>query len=238
MPYVSFISDAQFRQNVTSLLQVGEAALKMAEAKFHRNVIDPFSMLIEMACFDLTVEKWRIAEKQRQSQKSLSNEIGKFHQKMLGCVTGWQNLEPGNIVDLVNPDLKIIAEVKNKHNTVKGSDKCGIFKSLESLVMPKASQYKGYHAYFVELIPNKSKRYNKPFQPSDNKQGTRCEANPLISQIDGASFYALITGVDNALEQVFEALPQVIKDCKHSFGISDRDLAQVNAFFKAAFSPE
>jgi hypothetical protein len=36
--------------------------------------------------------------------------------------------------------------------------------------------------------------------------------NKLIRQIDGASFYELVTGRPNALKELFDTLPDVIAD--------------------------
>jgi hypothetical protein len=212
MSYVSFITDERFREIVNDLLLIGEKAKIKAKQKFDRNVIDPFSMLIEMASFRMNSDQWVKSEENRQVQKSLSNDIGILHQKILGSVDGWQDLQTGNVVDLVNQDLKIIAEIKNKHNTLKGSDKFGTYKELEGLIMPKTSIYKDFKAYYVEIVPSTASGYEKPFTPSDKKTGTKCDANPNIIQIDGLRFYKLVTGVDDALEQLFNALPQVIKD--------------------------
>lgn len=233
MPYVSFISDERFKEIVNELLAIGDAAKVKATEEFDRNVIDPFSMLMEMASFDMNFEEWVKSEKSRQVQKSLSNDIGLLHQKILGSVKGWKDLKTGNVVDLVNDDSQIIAEVKNKHNTVKGSDKVGTYKELESLIMPKTSIYKGFKAYYVEIIPSTANGYEKPFTPSDKKTGTKCDPNPNIIQIDGLRFYKLVTGIDDALEQVFNALPQVIKDCRASATMGGIDEAK--QFFKSAY---
>lgn len=233
MSYVSFITDERFREIVNDLLLIGEKAKIKAKQKFDRNVIDPFSMLIEMASFRMNSDQWVKSEENRQVQKSLSNDIGILHQKILGSVDGWQDLQTGNVVDLVNQDLKIIAEIKNKHNTLKGSDKFGTYKELEGLIMPKTSIYKDFKAYYVEIVPSTASGYEKPFTPSDKKTGTKCDVNPNIIQIDGLRFYKLVTGVDDALEQLFNALPQVIKDCKSAINMSGLDEAR--RFFKAAY---
>ncbi len=96
--------------------------------------------------------------------------------------------------------------------------------------MPKASHYKGFTTYFVEIIPSSPKGYEKPFTPSDKDRGIRCEANPQIVQIDGNRFYKLVTGVDNALEQIFEAIPKVIKDCRPTIFMSGAEGA--DKFFR------
>lgn len=233
MSYVSFITDEKYLKIVGEILAIGMDAKAKAESDFNRNVIDPFAMMIEMASFDIDSNTWMVSEKSRQAQKSLSNHVGLLHQKILGNVDGWRDMGTGNIVDLVNDERKIVAEVKNKHNTTKGSDKVAIYKELDDLVMPKASNYKDYTAYFVEIIPKKPIRYEECFTPSDRKKGTRCEANPKIKQTDGASFYTLVTGEEDALEQIFKTLPAVIKDSLKASSTIDSKGAE--EFFKVAF---
>ena len=235
MAYVSFISDDRFKQIINEILEIGDTAQTKANDQFERNVIDPFSMLMEMACFDMDFSNWMKSEKSRQIQKTLSNDIGMLHQKILGSVSGWTDLKVGGGIDLVNTERKIIAEIKNKHNTVTGGKRVNNYQELDKLVMPKASHYKGYTAYFVEIIPSTPKGYEKPFTPSDKERGIRCEANPQIIQIDGKRFYSLVTGVDDALEQVFMAIPGVIKDCRST--ISMHGVEEAGQFFKSAYVP-
>ena len=99
--------------------------------------------------------------------------------------------------------------------------------------MPKTSVYKDYSAYYVEIIPKKSKRYDECFTPSDRQTGTACSANELIRQIDGMSFYELVTGEKDALLQVFDALPKVIRDCSVDGVMLDK--ARASDFFREAF---
>ncbi len=175
-------------------------------------------------------------EKSRQSQKTLSNHLGDFHQQILGSLDGWESLSSGQMVDIVNHDKKIIGEVKNKHNTLKGSDKAPMYSKLENLVMQKGHMYKGYTAYYIEIIPKKSKRYNIEFIPSNAATGASCSKNPLIRQIDGYSFYALATGVDDALEQLFEVIPTVISNLQPEFKIDKGQSDEfIKKFFKSAF---
>lgn len=236
MPYVSFITDDQFKSIVLDILNKGFEAKRKKDKGFNCNVIDPFAIIFEMACFGLNESDWVLSEKKRQSQKSLSNHIGMVHQNILGSVKGWENLKVGKIIDIVNSEKKIIAEVKNKHNTIKGSNKSDLYNDLEKLVMPKSSAYKDYTAYYVEIIPKKADPVNVPFTPSNKNTGTQCALNEKIRQIDGASFYKMVTGVDNALEQVFSALPQVIKDCLNSNEAIKSEVAR--HFFRSAFVPK
>lgn len=236
MPYVSFITDEQFKSIVSDILNKGFDAKRKKDKGFNRNVIDPFSILFEMASFGLNEDEWVFSEKKRQTQKSLSNHIGMVHQNILGSVKGWENLKVGKIIDIVHRDKKIIAEIKNKHNTIKGSNKSDLYYDLEKLVLPKSSEYKDFTAYYVEIIPKKADPMDIPFTPSNKNTGTPCSANEKIRQIDGASFYKMVTGVDNALEQVFLALPKVISDCIGQDEPIKSDVAK--HFFKSAFVPK
>jgi hypothetical protein len=179
------------------------------------------------------ITQWAINEKLRQAQKTLSNHIGNFHQSLLGALEGWENLPNGKIVDIVCTERKIIAEIKNKHNTIKASNQSTLYHSLNDLVMKKGQVYKDYTAYYVEIIPKKPKRYDKPFTPSDASIGAKCPENPLIRVIDGASFYALITGVEDALQQVFNVLPAVISVLKPNYQMMDSHL--ITRFFMEAY---
>lgn len=233
MAYLSYISDEALMGAVGNLLTVAEDAEKNAIIKFDRNVIDPFSALFEMAGFNLPYEEWKNAEKTRQAQKTLSNEIGLFHQHILGSISGWLNLGKGAVVDLVCDTKKIVAEVKNKHNTVKGADKIGVYDTLINEVQTKGHKHFGYTAYLVEVIPYKHV-CNKPFTPSDNKKALKRPLNEKIRVIDGRSFYALATGQPDALDQLHNVLPQVIQKCsQRKYKFSDPKVTQ--KFFTKAF---
>jgi hypothetical protein len=149
-------------------------------------------------------------------------------------VSGWENLGIGQGVDLVCHSRKIIAEVKNKHNTVTFGKLADQYYMLERLVTPKVSQYKDYTSYFVNIIPRRPKRVDETFEPSDKDKGMKCPKNELIRITDGASFYSLVTGVDDALKQLFKVLPTVIED---NIGITflESDKQELTKFFGLAY---
>lgn len=209
MAYLNWIDDEHLIGSVHRVFTKAQKILQDSEITFHKNVIDPFSAIFQINGFDLTYEDWEIAEKARQVQKSLQNVIGAFHEEILGSVTGWERKSVGGIIDLVNLEKRIIAEVKNKHNTVTGTHLTDLYKSLDDLVSPKTSVFKGYTAYFVTVLPKSKKRFNRPFVSSDRNTGGRMKTNELIRKTDGASFYELVTGSPNALHDLFVILPDV-----------------------------
>ena len=232
MSKLSFISDEALISEVKHLLAIASQAKAKSERDFTRNVIDPFAVLFEMSGFDVDEITWKKSEQNRQIQKTLQNHVGAFHQRILGSISGWENTGSGGVIDLVSHQRKIIAEVKNKFNTVKGSDKVKIYDQLEMQVMTKGHQYKGYTAYYVEVVPQSGQRYDKEFTPSDNSRGEQRKPNPLIRQIDGYSFYGLVTGRPDALRQLFSVLPDVIEESSQ-YKFKNREF--VLAFFQKAF---
>ena len=59
-------------------------------------MIDPFAAFFEMAGFGLDHEGWVRTE--LMVQKTLQNQVGNFHQNILGSIEGWENLQTGFVV--------------------------------------------------------------------------------------------------------------------------------------------
>lgn len=223
-----FIGDEDLYKHVETVLNVAKTASEETEKKLYKNVIDPFSALFDASCQGLYFDQWIKQEKSRQTQKTLQNAIGDFHQNMLGSISGWENLGSGNVADLINRDKKIIAEIKNKFNTTKGNHKTAIYEDFKNLL---AGDYAGYTCYYVEIIPQAKKEYDKPFCPSDNRKGKRKSTNQKIRVIDGKSFYFLASGERNALEQLYLILPKVIGDI-----LGDNEyIAEISSEFQKLF---
>ncbi len=234
MPLLPWIADESLKSAVKNLLLTAKSAKVSAKKEFGKNVIDPFSSVFEIAGFETDFESWIKSETARQAQKTLQNHIGEFHQIILGSVKGWENKKTGNVIDLICKKQKILAEVKNKFNTTSGGKLADLYFSLERAVMPKMSVYKGYTAYYVIIIPKKKNRYNKEFTPSSKESGQRCTANEKIREIDGASFYTLVTGRENALEELFDILPQTISLCSNG-AYKIKSPEKLKKFFSLAY---
>ena len=230
MPYLVFLDDKIIRGLVKNVLDIGRKKKIAVKNDFRKNVIDPFASLFDAAVSEINHDTWKNTEMLRQCQKTLTNHIGSLHQKILGHVDGWVDLGNAGGVDLVCREKKIIAEVKNKFNTVSGGKLVDEYHSLERLVTPKASQYKGYTSYFVNIITQKPERFDKTFEPSDKDKGTKCTPNDNIRIIDGASFYTIVTGREHAIEELYDSLSLIIEDIFHQdynlpdFSISDKKL--------------
>lgn len=186
-----------------SIKRVYEA--QNVELDLYRNTLDCFSAAIEALVQEVSLDEWLHQEKMRQVQKTKQNAIGSLHENILGCIQGVDNLPVGNLIDIVCNEKKIVAEIKNKHNTTKGNHKVAIYDDLAKVLEEKP----GYTGYYVEILPNNKKVYNTEFCPSDNKNHKNRPARSDIKKIDGRSFYALLTGHKDALDELYKELPKI-----------------------------
>ncbi len=239
MGYLNYISNDNIEKIIKDILDIGIKRKREAEKKFTKNVIDPFGSIFDAAVSDIDHKTWKISETVRQCQKTLQNHVGALHQKMLGKVDRWEDLGTGSVVDLICKEKKIIAEVKNKYNTVSAGSLASEYYSLERLVMPKSSKYQGYISYFVTIIPKKPERFNHLFTPSDKDKGAKCPANEFIRTIDGASFYTLVTGQESALSDFYTALPTIIENIFERYykqpGFKIADKEEFSKYFDLAY---
>jgi hypothetical protein len=204
--FLSFIRDEDLTRHVKKVLDTAHEAFEHSEDKLYSNVIDPFSAVFDALGQGISLDEWMKQEKSRQMQKTLQNALGDFHQDIIGSIPGWENFPRGKVIDVINKEKRIIAEIKNKYNTTKGSDKKTIYDNLASKIK---SDYKGFTGYYVEIIPKTLEPYDEEFTPPDNVRGRRRRANPKIRVIDGKSFYALASGKDAALRELYYTLPRV-----------------------------
>ena len=65
----------------------------------------------------------------------------------------------GGVVDIICENKKIVAEIKNKHNTTKGNHKKSIYDDLLSVL----ERYEGYTGYYVDFT-QKRKELQQAFR--------------------------------------------------------------------------
>jgi hypothetical protein len=218
------------------------------EENIYRNTLDPFSAKLDILINGTKPETWITQEKVRQKQKTIQQKIGELHQGIIGFFDGWDDLGSGAVVDAVNHERKIIAEIKNKYNTTKGNHKKVIYDDLNSQL---TKNYFGYISYYVEILPKNKKIYNKPFTPPDNDKGkaqkdlikkyketgdnqyrikaesikVNREANENIRIIDGLSWYSLVSGDKNFVVDLYNK--HIINAIKYSDEKTDRQYLKI-----------
>lgn len=211
----NFIEKEKFEKIVKKLSSEYQVILKRFD--FFKNRIDPFSALAQMFFQDRDFDSWEIVERDRQLQKSLQNKIGDFHQNLIANMTGWK--EAPKIGDAINEEKKMIVEVKNKYNTEKGEKKAKVYDNLATLLKDK--KYSDYKAYYLYII-RKGEFVNKPFEPSDNQTKSRRKKREDIREIDGISFYTLVTDDKLFLKKIYIEMFNVLKEVSGKSNLGDK----------------
>lgn len=205
---LSFINDEVLEKAVKHVLNNFNKAVE--ETNIHKNSLDPFSAFLEASFSNDSFGHWSQKEKQRQAQKTFQNAIGDFHQMVLGGTNGWEDMGKGGGLDVVCKEKKIVAEIKNKHNTMNAGNAVDVYDKIADML--SRDPYHDYTGYCVKIIPKSKKGIlPKEFAPSDSKTQRKRVKNPRILQIDGKRFYALAADDEDALEKVFDALPKIIE---------------------------
>ena len=122
--YVSFLTDEQIYECIGEVFK-GYENKDITFKSFNKNRLDPFQMIFSSKMEGLTEEEWVEQEVKRQLDKSLSNLIGSFQEEIIGKAAGFKRYKVGDpeahSMDIISDDKTIIADMKNKYNTVKGS---------------------------------------------------------------------------------------------------------------------
>ena len=186
---VTWISDSDLDGEIQLLRERAKSALQDAEVRRVRNVVDPFLSLLLASTFDLqNPAALTNIQRAESAIRGMSNALGEFHQRILGSVHGWANHDAG--YDLECSSRRIVAEVKNKWNTMNANARRGALRDLETAVRQKRG---AWIAYLVIIVPKKPKRYEKDL------------GNNVI-ETDGASFYQKVTGEANAIHDLMDSL--------------------------------
>lgn len=157
--------------------------------RIRRNVLDPFSLAAVAHVFGADSAD-DVLDYARMSAVigCIGNALGKFHQQVLGGAEGWRDHNRG--FDVICEADRVLAEVKNKHNTMNAPGRRQVEDDLKSALRQREP---GWTAYLVIVIPKKPERYRK-------------EIAPNLFEIDGASFYEVVSGRNNALHDVLDHL--------------------------------
>lgn len=122
--YLDFITDEDLFECIDILYSGYRKALAVKNIEdFMENRIDPIKFLFDTQIMEIPIKEYIERELIRQSDRSISNYIGDFHENLLGKIKGYEKRGRGKSIDIQSLDGKLIADIKNKHNTVKGENK-------------------------------------------------------------------------------------------------------------------
>ena len=118
---------------------------------------------------------------------------------------GIQGYEVGNLsgFDIKATDDSLFADIKNKHNTMNSSSAEALFQKLSRY----ADTYKKSKCYWVQVLAKNS--FCELWKGEINGKEY---SHSRVYKISGDQFYALLTGNEKALYQLYKNLPIVIND--------------------------
>ena len=201
--YVSFITDEHLLLCIGNLYSAYlKAKNNITKKNFYSNKVDTIKLTFDSKFNDIEEEKLIQSEILRQIDKSINNSIGTFHEQILGGIIGY---EIGNLsgFDIKATDDTLFADIKNKHNTMNSSASEALFQKLKRY----ADDYKKAKCYWVQVLAKGS--FCELW--SGNINGKEY-SHSRVYKISGDQFYALLSGQEDAMFQLYKALPVAIID--------------------------
>lgn len=210
--YVDFITDEHLMNCIANLHKSYlKAKNNITKKNFYSNKVDTIKLTFDAQFNDLDEETLIEAEILRQIDKSINNAIGTFHEEVLGGIDGF---EKGNLsgFDIKANDGSLFADLKNKHNTMNSSSAEALFQKLSKF----ADSHKKSRCYWVQVLAKSS--FCELWKGDINGKEY---GHSRVYKISGDQFYALLSGKENALFQLYKVLPTAINDYLNSIKKSD-----------------
>ena len=207
--YVSFIPDDHLLECLGNFHKAYLRAKNNINKKnLYSNKVDTIKLTFDAQFNDINEESLIQTEILRQIDKSINNSIGTFHEQILGGIKGF---EVGNLsgFDIKAEDDTLFADIKNKHNTMNSSSAEALFQKLARY----ANDYKKTKCYWVQILAKGSfcELWNAEINGKEY-------SHSRVYKISGDQFYALLSGQEDALCELYKALPIAIKDYLNSIG--------------------
>ncbi|MBS4039855.1 MAG: Eco47II family restriction endonuclease [Flavobacteriales bacterium] len=216
--YVDFITDEHLLKCIDNLYQAYlKAKNNITKKNFYSNKVDTIKLTFDAKFNAIDEEKLIQSEILRQIDKSINNSIGTFHEQILGGIHGY---ESGNLsgYDIKAIDNTLFADIKNKHNTMNSSAAEALFQKLARY----ANDHKQAKCYWVQILAKGS--FCELWKGEINGKEY---SHSRVYKISGDQFYALLTGKQDALFQLYKILPIAISDYLNS--VNEKEIIKENS---------
>jgi hypothetical protein len=201
--YVKFVSDDHLLECIGNLHKSYlKAKNNISKKTFYKNKVDTVKLTFDSSLNNIDEESLIQAEILRQIDKSINNSIGTFHEQVLGGILGY---EVGNLsgYDIKAVDNSLFADIKNKHNTMNSKSAEALFQTLSRY----ADDHKKAKCYCVQILAKKS--FCNLWSGIINHKEY---SHSRVYKISGDKFYALLSGQDDAMYELYKVLPTAISD--------------------------
>ena len=201
---LGFISDENIYNHVKSTVLQYRRSINLKE--FNKNIIDPIKLTFDSKIYGQTMAQTVESECIRQIDKTNNNRIGYFHQYLFKFAgNDWEvpaNGDKGGF-DVLNDNLHIYVEMKNKHNTMNSSASQKTYMKMQSKILmdDKAT------CMLVEVIAKRSQK-RKWNVTVDGRQ----YSHDRILRVSLDKFYEVVFGDKDAFFKLCKALPIILDD--------------------------
>lgn len=198
---LSFITNQNLFNHVKETIEKYRFNIDLKE--FNKNLIDPIKLTFDSKVYGKSIEQIIDAETIRQMDKTNSNHIGYFQQNIFKYIGNSNWTVPAQGFDVINENLKIFVEMKNKHNTMNSSSSQKTYMRMLS----KIEEDRDNQCFLVEVIAKNSQ--NIIWNVSLDGVSISKER---IRRVSIDKFYEIVTGEKEAFKNLVEVLPKVMDD--------------------------
>ncbi len=202
--YLEYMDDGKLLAAIGQLFQSYRKAYAEKTLKeLNKNILDPFKFQFDTVFLNGGDPEATLRnEILRQSDKTIANAVGLFHQQLIGSIDGFMET-PSLPCDVKKEDDTVFAEIKNKFNTMNVRSAAGVYEELLSIAKANPQAM----CYLVEIIARKSR--DEEWTITVNEAVQR---HKRIHVISADRFYALATGNPDAFAVLVEVLPRAIQE--------------------------
>ena len=202
MAYLDFISDEDLENHIKETLDEYRETLKAINLeKFNENIIDPIKLTFDSIVYNKKIKTILNEEIAKQRDKSNTNAIGYFHQKIFKYIKYCEVPPKGFDIIFNDGKQKYYVELKNKHNTMNKGGADSVYINLQNQALKEPDCI----CALVEVIAKNSQ--NIKWQRTLN--GKKVE-NERIRRISIDKFYEIVTGEKDAFAKLCKILPDII----------------------------
>lgn len=219
---LDFISKDDFYEHVKNTIQkYGEKLEPFDLKRFNKNLIDSIKLIFDKNVYKLSWEEIIGNEIFRQRDKSNTNDIGYFHQRIFRYIDkcevpangengGWDVIYKNpNGIEIPGAGVvhTVYVEMKNKHNTMNSASAGKTFIKMQNQLLNDDD----CACFLVEAIAQKSQNIKWETTVDKKKVGHK-----LIRRVSIDNFYAMVTGDEEAFYKLCMVLPEVIREVVES----------------------
>lgn len=216
---LGFISDENIFEHVRNTVSQYRRNINLQD--FNKNIIDPIKLTFDSKIYGQTMQQTIESECIRQIDKTNNNRIGYFHQYLFKYAgNGWvvpDNGQQGGF-DVLNDELHLYVEMKNKHNTMNRASASDTYVKMQNKILKDDRAT----CMLVETIAKRSQ--NTIWNLTINENGrTEHYSHERIRRVSMDKFYELVFGERDAFFKLCKILPDILDDV-----IAEDDSAKLN----------